>query len=235
MSAQAAVHSGAGLVTVVSDEKNHGALHARLPEAMAVDWQDTAAVDAQLASADVLLIGPGLGIEHEGQQLLERALRSQTQDQWLIIDGSAIPLYASGGLRINYPEHVIFTPHQHEWQTLSGIPIAQQTDANNEQARQKLHAFVVVKSHRTKIYTPSGKSYLNPLGTPAMATGGMGDTLAGIIAGFIAQFPDKERALCASVYLHSRIGEDLSHDHYVVLPTKIAEQLPRYMKRYEQR
>lgn len=87
----------------------------------------------------------------------------------------------------------------------------------------------MLKSHRTEIYT-TNEQYRNPLGTPAMATGGMGDTLAGMITGFLAQFPDKEAAICAAVYLHSQIGEELGKKRYVVLPTEISQQIPRFMK-----
>lgn len=234
MSAQAAVYAGTGLVTVVTDRKNHAPLHARIPEAMAVDWLDTELIDSVLKSADVILIGPGLGLGLISQHLLTHVLDSQKDDQWLIIDGSAITLFAENDYALNYPEQTVFTPHQREWERLSGLSIEQQIDKENQAARLKLKASVVLKSHRTKIYTAQSV-YINPLGTAAMATGGMGDTLAGIIAGFIAQFPAKEEALCAAVYLHSLIGEDLSKERYVVLPTSISEQLPFYMKQFEEK
>lgn len=65
-----------------------------------------------------------------------------------------------------------------------------------------------------------------------MATGGMGDTLAGMITGFLAQFEKNTDTVGAAVYLHSLIGDDLAEENYVVLPTTISEALPRYMKKY---
>lgn len=233
MSAQAASLAGTGLVTVITEKKNHPALHARLPEAMVVDWLDQQMIDEVSQQADVLLIGPGLGLSQHSKLLLHSVLDKQTAKQWLVIDGSAITLFAEQRPQLNYPEQVIFTPHQKEWERLSGLPIEKQSTDNNQLAQQALFASVVVKSHRTEIYTKHAV-YTNPLGTPAMATGGMGDTLAGMITAFVAQFPDKEGALCAAVYLHSLIGEALGKERYVVLPTKLANQLPYYMKRFEQ-
>ncbi|MBL1224282.1 NAD(P)H-hydrate dehydratase [Enterococcus sp. BWR-S5] len=232
MSAQAAVQAGAGLVTVVTDKANHSPLHARLPEAMVVDWENQPLIDEVLKNADVVLIGPGMGIEQQNERMLQFLLKKQTENQWLIIDGSAITLFAKHPHTLNYPDQTIFTPHQMEWERLSGLPIEEQTTENNQQSQRHLEAVVIVKSHRTEIYTPQ-ETYKNPLGTAAMATGGMGDTLAGILTAFLAQFDNKEQAIGAAVYLHSLIGETLGEKRYVVLPTELANQLPYYMKHFE--
>lgn len=66
-----------------------------------------------------------------------------------------------------------------------------------------------------------------------MATGGMGDTLAGMITSFLAQFEKTEETIQAAVYLHSLIGEALAKEHYVVLPTQISAALPQWMKKHQ--
>lgn len=231
MSAESCLQAGAGLVTVVTDEKNHSALHARLPEAMVLNFREISLQKDLLAKTDVILIGPGLGLEYESLTLLSEILSKQKENQWLVIDGSAITLFANHTLALNYPEHTVFTPHQMEWQRLSGLPIAQQDDANNQIKQQALQATIVLKSHRTTIY--DGKEiYRNTAGNPAMATGGTGDTLAGMIAGFLAQFEKNTETIVAAVYLHSKIADDLAEDHYVVLPTNISRELPKYMQKY---
>ena len=233
MSAEATIRSGSGLTTVVTHPKNHTSIHARLPEAMVLDWQDEKQLRELLKTADVILIGPGLGFEKQSRELLNFVITSQKQNQWLLLDGSAITLYAETSRLLNYAEKVVFTPHQMEWERLSGIKIDEQTIRKNRQAQQKLAASIVLKSHRTEIYTHTD-SYKNPIGTPAMATGGMGDTLAGIITSFLAQFQDKEAAICAAVYMHSLIGEIIGKRQYVVLPTEISQRLPFYMKKFEE-
>ena len=65
-----------------------------------------------------------------------------------------------------------------------------------------------------------------------MATGGMGDTLAGMIAGFSAQLKNYRFAVISSVFLHSKIGDDLAKKQYVVLPSQIIERIPNEMKEF---
>lgn len=233
MSAEACVNAGAGLTTVVTSEKNHAPLHARLPEAMVIDYSDTELLVDLLKSMDVILIGPGLGLSVTVLSILKRILQVQLEHQWLIIDGSAITLFASHRLPLKYPEKVVFTPHQKEWQRLSGLEIDQQTTENNQEKQKELQAMIVLKSHRTEIYD-GHQIWHNTAGDAAMATGGTGDTLAGMIAGFIAQFGGSSETIAAAVYLHSKIGDDLAEEHYVVLPTTISQEISRYMKKYAQ-
>lgn len=233
MSTEAAVHAGAGLVTAVTDPANHTALHTRLPEAMVVDWHNQTLMKEVLMAADVVVIGPGLGLDETSQQLLAFVLVNLLPRQFCVIDGSAITLFAEGGYPLPVPQNCVFTPHQMEWQRLSGIPINEQTESANLTEQQQLQATVVVKSHRTEIYGQT-EVVKNPLGSPAMATGGMGDTLAGMIGAFLAQFKDQpEQAIQAAVYLHSYLGSQLGNQQYVALPTQISAMLPMAMKQFE--
>ena len=65
------------------------------------------------------------------------------------------------------------------------------------------------------------------------ATGGMGDTLAGMITGFLAQFAsiDRYKAVTVATWLHSAIADDLAKNAYVVLPTLISKAIPSWMKK----
>lgn len=232
MSAEACVNAGSGLTTVITDPNNHQALHARMPEVMTADWNDNELCDSVLASADVILIGPGLGEDEKSQELLTYVFQKQTENQLLVIDGSAITLFAKNEEELPHPEQTIFTPHQMEWQRLSGIKIADQTEEINQAVQEKLEATIVLKSHHTEIYSEQ-EAFLNPLGNPGMATGGTGDTLAGIIAGFLAQFASSVEVINAAVYLHSYIADQIYYDNYIVLPTKISQALPYWMKQFE--
>ncbi|MFD1455628.1 NAD(P)H-hydrate dehydratase [Levilactobacillus lanxiensis] len=231
MASAAAVYAGAGLVTTITDASNQGSLHARLPEAMFADITDFAQTQSLIKGTDVVVIGPGLGTDNQAQAVLANVFSAVTSEQTLVIDGSAITLVAQDHLSLPQA-HLIFTPHQMEWQRLSGIAITDQTATANRASVDQLHATVVVKSHRTEIYT-TDQTYVNPLGTPAQATGGMGDTLAGMIGGFVAQFHPTDPAVCAAVYSHSAIAEELAQTQYVVLPSQIAAALPTFMKQHE--
>ncbi|MFV0560199.1 MAG: NAD(P)H-hydrate dehydratase [Enterococcus sp.] len=228
MSAEATINSGAGLTTVVTAKKNHAALHARLPEAMVVDWTDYDAVVAVAASADVLLVGPGLGTTAFSRLLLNQLLTMQKETQYLLLDGSALTLLGEQSPTLSYPKKTVLTPHQMEWQRVSGIPIEQQTVQANHHVQKNIGATVVLKSHRTTIYGQKD-IYQNPGGSSAMSIGGTGDTLAGMIAGFLAQFPQTDKTIAAAVFLHSYIGDYLAKENYVVLPTKISAAIPYWM------
>ncbi|GAX09036.1 carbohydrate kinase [Secundilactobacillus silagincola] len=227
MATEASVYSGAGLNTTLTDSSNFVSLHARMPEAMVADFTNHAELTDLVSSANTVVVGPGLGTTSQSLSVLQTVFDTVTPTQTLIIDGSAITLVSEKSLKLPQA-NLVFTPHQMEWQRLSGIKIADQTDAANETVRQQLGGTVVLKSHQTKIYTPTG-SYLNTAGTPAQATGGMGDTLAGMIGGFTAQFENQTNAVLAAVYAHSAIADELAKTQYVVLPTQIIHELPRFM------
>ncbi|TBW74073.1 ADP-dependent NAD(P)H-hydrate dehydratase, partial [Staphylococcus epidermidis] len=113
-----------------------------------------------------------------------------------------------------------------------GIPIEEQTYERNREAVDKLGATVVLKKHGTEIFFKD-KEYKLPIGTPAMATGGMGDTLAGMITSFVGQFDSLQDAVTSATYIHSYIGEKLSEKMYVVPPSKLINQIPYVMKELE--
>lgn len=235
MASSAAVYSGAGLVTTLSDMVNLSSLHARLPEAMIANINDPEQIKNLVKPATVVVIGSGLGTDNASEKILKETFAAIQPEQYLVIDGSAITLIAQKHL--NLPKaHLVFTPHQMEWQRLSGIKMADQNDTSKNMAvRNKLHAIVVLKSHHTQVYTKDG-IYQNPIGTPAQATGGMGDTLAGMVGGFLAQFhANPVNAVCAAVYAHSDIADHLAEKQYVVLPSQIIKHIPEYMKAHEAR
>lgn len=236
MATESCVLAGAGLTTVVTAAVNHTPLHCRRPEAMVVDWQDFAQVEQAIESTDVLLVGPGLGDSETARKLLHFLLKIRRKEQWLVLDGSALTLLAATpaaelASTLRYPETVVLTPHQMEWQRLSRIPIKEQTPKCNQELQRLIGATVVLKSHRTEIYS-NNSHYQNPLGNPGMATGGTGDTLAGLLAAFLGQFPKNVQTIAAGVYLHSEIGDALYQENYVVLPTALSSQIPKWMKDY---
>lgn len=228
--ALAAVHSGAGLVTVATDKCNHAALHAHLPEAMVVDWKNQKQLEQQIKAATVVAIGPGMGSSTGSLKILKFLLAQIQPEQHIIIDGSAITLMAKYDLPTPN-DNTIYTPHLGEWERLSNLKPTEQKEALNVAARNQLNATVVLKQHQTEVYFKEDV-WKNEAGNPAMATGGMGDTLAGIIAGLVAQIPDTKSAVLAAVYLHSYIGDQLAEKQYVVLPTHIINQLPAALNKF---
>lgn len=234
MAALAAVHSGAGLVTVATDRENIPALHSQLPEAMAFAVTDQELLAEQIAKAGVILLGPGLNANELGVHLVELVFERVQPHQVLILDGGAISLYTRLGLSLP-PAQLVFTPHQKEWEAMSGLAIGDQGEEATRQSLSQLPpaSILVQKGPQTKIWQQGQTDYYQlSVGGPYQAMGGMGDTLAGMIAGFAGQFPQVglyERVVVAS-HLHSGIAEDLSKEAYVVLPTSISKEIPKWMR-----
>ena len=234
MAALAAVKSGAGLVTVGTDRENISALHSHLPEAMAFALQDQQLLKEQLEKAEVVLLGPGLGDDAFGEDLVKRVFAKLRQNQILIVDGGALTILARTSL--SFPSNqLILTPHQKEWEKLSGIAIENQKESTTASALTSFPqgTILVEKGSATRIWqVGQSDCYQLQVGGPYQATGGMGDTLAGMIAGFAGQFGQAslyERVI-VSTHLHSAIAQELSQEQYVVLPTEISNYLPEVMK-----
>lgn len=232
MASTAAVCSGAGLVTTATDPSNSGALHSQLPEAMFADFNNADQLAALVEPATTVVVGPGLGDAQTSLAILKNVFDHTNEKQNVIIDGSAITLMAREDLA--QPKgNIIYTPHQMEWQRLSGIKIAEQSEERNREAQAKLNATVVLKKHHTEIYT-NDDVYQLTIGTPAQAVGGMGDTLAGMVGGFTAEFSKTPlKAVLAAVYAHSAVAEQIAKNQYIVLPHQISRSLPSFMKKME--
>ncbi|VQD13252.1 carbohydrate kinase [Streptococcus pneumoniae] len=234
MAALAAVKSGAGLVTVGTDRENIPDLHSHLPEPMAFSLQEQQLLKEQLEKAEVILLGPGLGDNAFGEDLVKQVFAGLKQNQILIVDGGALTILARTSL--SFPSsQLILTPHQKEWEKLSGITIEKQKE---DATASVLTSFpqgtiLVEKGPATRIWEVGQSDYYQlQVGGPYQATGGMGDTLAGMIAGFVGQFRQASlyERVAVATHLHSAIAQELSQENYVVLPTEISRYLSKIMK-----
>ncbi|MDT5753082.1 NAD(P)H-hydrate dehydratase [Streptococcus pneumoniae] len=234
MAALAAVKSGAGLVTVGTDRENIPALHSHLPEAMAFALQDKQLLKEQLEKAEVVLLGPGLGDNAFGEDLVKQVFAGLKQNQILIVDGGALTILARTSL--SFPSsQLILAPHQKEWEKLSGITIEKQKEDTTASALTSFPkgTILVEKGPATRVWQAGQSDYYQlQVGGPYQATGGMGDTLAGMIAGFVGQFRQASlyERVAVATHLHSAIAQELSQENYVVLPTEISRYLPKIMK-----
>ena len=195
MAGIAALRAGAGLVTVACSSDR-----LRYPELMTAPLSEAQAL---VTTRDVAAVGPGLGLDPE--LALEAATKWELP---VVMDADGLNSLAgrewiSGkGLRV-------LTPHPGEMARLSGSAVADVQRDRVAFARSfaaEHNCCLVLKGHRTVIALPDGRAWINATGTPAMATGGSGDILTGLIAGLLAQFPE-EAAVLAAVWLHGRAGE----------------------------
>jgi ADP-dependent NAD(P)H-hydrate dehydratase / NAD(P)H-hydrate epimerase len=197
-----------GLVTVASTEAALAGIAAHAPEIMTELLAADESTRARLLERkNVVAIGPGLGQDPDTVQLI-RTMVEQTQLP-MIVDADGLNALAGHPSRYRWPR--IFTPHPGEMARLNGRTIAQiQSDrigtARTFAVERGVH--LVLKGNRSVVAAPDGRVWINPTGSPAMATGGTGDVLTGMITGLVAQFPDQvDAALLAAVYLHGRAGE----------------------------
>ncbi len=213
MAGLAALRAGAGLVTVASEGGTFP------PELM------TEELPGRADGKDVVAIGPGLGA-HPATIDLIRDL-----PQPMVIDADALSTLARQWIPLGERVRVL-TPHPGEMGRLIGATAAEvQRDrlkAARELARER-HCTLVLKGERTIVVFPDGSAAINPTGTPALAKGGSGDILTGMIAGLMAQHPHRWRdAVRAAVWLHGRAGEiaAASSAEPCVIATDLLRALP---------
>lgn len=237
MATEGAINAGTGLTAVATHSINLTALHSRDPEAMYIDWRSRE-LPALIKKMDVIVCGPGLGNSDFAHSVMKLLQDNVTAKQTLVLDASALDLIAgSHDLLPAKAAHLVLTPHQMEWQRLSHIHIPFQNDSANLNAIRQLspeknNITLVLKSNHTHVYSEDGEVFVNSAGNPGMATGGMGDTLAGITGGFLAQFGPHLSSVLAAVFIHSYAGDLLYRKNYVVKPTAVSSLLPKIMKKY---
>ena len=202
MAGLAALRAGAGLVTVATEESERSAVTALAPELM------TQSITGDAGDRDVIAVGPGLGHDPELASLAQRLFAKSALP--LVVDADGLNALAGTSFRGPGPWRVL-TPHPGEMARLAGLRATEiQADRLGIARRFAIdrHVVLVLKGYRTLIAFPDGRVFVNPTGTPAMATAGSGDILTGLLAGLLAQWPDRrEAATLAAVWLHGRAGE----------------------------
>jgi ADP-dependent NAD(P)H-hydrate dehydratase / NAD(P)H-hydrate epimerase len=201
MAGLGALRAGAGLVTVASDPAAIGQISSHAPELMTASIEK---LDEAAQGKTVVAMGPGLGRTPETEALVERALKEFAQP--MVIDADALTGEVRGDGRVR-----VLTPHPGEMARISGKSAAEIARDRVGAARAfatQHEVTLVLKGHRSVIAFPDGRAWINPTGSPAMGTGGTGDVLTGMTAGFLAQFPKQpDLAVAAAVYLHGLAGE----------------------------
>ncbi|HEX5339662.1 MAG TPA: NAD(P)H-hydrate dehydratase [Gammaproteobacteria bacterium] len=204
LTAEAALRTGAGLVSVATRAAHVTAMLTGLPEATTHAVESGAELDALLQRATVAAIGPGLGRDAWGKALFEKVLASRLP---LVVDADALNLLADS---VRRRENWVLTPHPGEAARLLG------KDTEHIQA-DRFHALdrlleryagtVVLKGAGSLVGTTGEVTALCDRGNPGMAAPGMGDALTGVIVALIAQGLAPSQAARAGVYLHALAGD----------------------------
>ncbi|MGH8321331.1 MAG: NAD(P)H-hydrate dehydratase [Gammaproteobacteria bacterium] len=202
--AEAALRSGAGLVTVATRPTHVAGLLAGLPEAMVCGIDDPADVAPLLARATVIAIGPGLGQDDWGRILLARALDTPLP---LVVDADMLNLLAAHPVARG---EWVLTPHPGEAGRLLKLTTeAVQQDRFQAAAQlvERYRAVVVLKGVGTIVAAADETAAVCIHGNPGMAAPGMGDALTGVIAALIAQGLPLSDAARAGVQFHALAGD----------------------------
>ncbi|MGL6154482.1 MAG: NAD(P)H-hydrate dehydratase [Cetobacterium sp.] len=231
--ALAAVRTGSGLVTLGTHQDVMEELEIKLNEPMMISIEQISHVRQMLDRATSIAFGPGVGDNPRNYDILKKITVCGSSP--LIIDADGLTMLAKD-LKILEKRlcPTVLTPHYGEFSKLTGISIDELKKHKFEYAfdfARKHNVILVLKDHRT-IITDGNEIYVNTTGNSAMANGGMGDVLCGMIASFAGQGYCTLRATLLAVYLHGLTGDILSENMYCVNPSHMLESLPYIMKKH---
>ena len=233
MAAQAALACGAGLVTLAVPAPCQPVVAGQLLEVMTEPLAatpggafstkafDYSRVEDLLQGKTLVALGPGLGRQSETVQFVRRFLQECRLPVVLDADGINACRDALELLE-RKDEALVLTPHPGEFAGLLGIStralLEDRIELASAFARER-GLYLVLKGHQTLLASPSGQVYLNSSGNPAMAKGGSGDVLTGIVAGLLAQWlsmpatadrrgvEDLESVITLAVFVHGLAGD----------------------------
>ncbi len=199
---------GAGLVTFACPDDCIIPLQSSFAEAMTLHGLGEAFLakfNIDIEPFSVLAIGPGLGTNAATVLFIKQLL-----EQWekpVVLDADALNCIATLD-NFNWPNGAIITPHPGEFDRLTRKHNNSFERLLSQIEYSKKHDIIIVlKGAYTAVSMPNGEVFFNFTGTPAMAKAGSGDTLTGIIAGYLAQGLHPQTAALLSVYIHGRAGE----------------------------
>jgi ADP-dependent NAD(P)H-hydrate dehydratase / NAD(P)H-hydrate epimerase len=242
MASLACLRSGAGLVTAAVPKSILDTVAGMTPELMmvplaegskgAVSFKnlDGAKLDALVTKISVVAVGPGLSNEGDAPAFARQVVEKTTVP--VVIDADALNAFAGKTRLLNGKGRVmVLTPHPGEMARLAGLTVKEVEADRIGLARRfatEHKLTLVLKGWRTLVAHPDGSIAVNTSGNPAMAKGGSGDILTGIVAAMLAQFPnDVARAVETAVYLHGLAGDFAARamDEHTVLATDTVTHL----------
>jgi NAD(P)H-hydrate epimerase len=245
LASMGAARSGAGIVRLLVAQSIYPILAEKCTEVIVgpvpeispgvVGHASLSGILRGFAGADAGVIGPGLGRDPSTRRLIEDLVPRVAAP--LVLDADALNLLSEHRTILpRLSPQIVLTPHPAEFARLSGLETsAVQQDRRGIASRfaKVWNKVVVLKGAGTVIAAPDGRVTLNPIATPALASGGTGDVLAGVIAGLMGQKLPPFEAAVTGVHLHSLAGLDLeaSMGQAGVLASDLLPQLPRVMER----
>jgi ADP-dependent NAD(P)H-hydrate dehydratase / NAD(P)H-hydrate epimerase len=243
MAGMAALRGGAGLSTVATPKSVLPTVAGFHPELMTEPLEETEAgsislraleygrVDRLVEGKTVLAVGPGVSRNPETAEFVRNVVKNHKTAT--VLDADGLNAFEDHAVELNGKDRtLVITPHPGEMARLIGSTtgVVQQDRINIARnfAREH-HLIVVLKGHRTLTAHHDGTVWVNTTGNPGMATGGTGDILTGMTAGFIAQNQGRiPNAVIAAVHLHGLAGDVAreSMGEHSLVATDLLKALP---------
>ena len=222
MAAEAALYSGAGLVSVATHPTSVNSLVARRPEVMTKSVTTPDELKVLINRATVVVVGPGLGNDGLGNdglgndslggdsarasELFDIVLESELP---MIIDADGLNRLSRLPQQSTKRDNWILTPHPGEARNLLGKNVQVNRLASVKQLQEKYGGVSLLKGAGTLIASRHDV-WLCPYGNPGMSVAGMGDVLSGVIGGLVAQGLDVNDAACLGVIVHSLAADNIT-------------------------
>lgn len=248
LTAQGALRSGAGLVSLCVPKDLNNIFESKLIEAMTIplpvskdtlsigDWDF---ISDNALSKQAVVLGPGMGCAPDTAELVLQAYLNLSCP--LILDADALNILAEYRDRLHEPGGPrIFTPHPGELARLLDKSTSSIQDNRLDAAilgcdlfKNETHDIVLVlKGAGTIIAEGNGSTIINTTGNPGMATGGMGDVLSGVIGALICQGLSPLDAAVAGAYVHGAAADLLfSETGTGFLASEVADKIPAVIKK----
>lgn len=254
LSVLAAYRTGAGLVRIFTPEANRTSLQNLIPEAILTTYNDSSVIDIETVTeeklykavkewADVVVIGPGLGISKRSKSIVKKVV--DISEVKTVIDADGLRLFREVieekenrkfDLKKDLKTGFVLTPHIKELSDLLYLPKEEVKDNIIDIADElkSCEGIVVIKEART-VVVGEGICYINNSGNSAMAKAGSGDVLTGIIAALMVG--DKLRTFIMAalgVYIHGLAGDILKEKKgsHGILARELADEVAEVIKRY---
>lgn len=229
LATKACLRSGAGLVTAHVPSCGRDVLQISVPEAMVQpDHNERSITNIPVSSRiSAIGVGPGMGREQSVFKGLEKMLSGI--DVPIVLDADSLHLIGSAQAWELVPANAILTPHPGEFRRMIGKDIEDSYELLKEAISWSVthNCILVLKGAYTAVCNPKGEVHFNSTGHPAMATGGSGDVLTGIITGLLAQRLEPFDAARYGVWLHGCTGEEAAarRGEHAVIASDLIDQL----------
>ncbi len=224
LSSKASLKVGAGASVLCFPKSGRKFIYKKLSEVVVNSYDDKNKeilleenideLEKRIEWAEVIAIGPGLGRDERTQKAVIKFLNNNANKK-TVLDADGIFAVSNGKYKNIDLKNVVLTPHHGEFANLIGIKVNElEKDLlkYGKEFTNETGCFLILKGAPTIIFTPGGDALLNTTGNPGMAKFGTGDVLTGVLAGFLSQQKNIEKALILGVYIHSLSADLLVKD-----------------------